>query len=233
LTILIGFKYNEEVMLTADNLSSTINNDGTFTGETSHTDKISLINPKVLIATAGVSQIGAAVKNTLLNTIYFNQHLNKDQIVTFVQQTLNFCHNQFKAANPQVEYLDLAAIIAGKDEETDNYYLYSFSSVDNFSPVECTNDGYFVVAPNSEVENNIKSYLRANLNRITSSITLASLLSEAIRNVNCVDVSKDTLSMSFTRQLSLPNYRCIRIDEEGNLLGPDNSIVIPYSQIYN
>jgi hypothetical protein len=214
MTILIGFKSQEDLILMADRMSSRINHDGVLAGENSRVDKVELLHPKAMFSTAGISQLGTAVKSVLTNTLNFNEDLTKDQILNAVKETLVYCHELFVKTNPHVTYTDLAAILGGYEDNMEAFYLYGFSSVNNFEPVECRPEtGFFVMSPSNDITRSIESYIHDNIGTRHA----VTVLAEAIRGVDAPDVSKDTIALNFSRSLTFPQYRTIRLDEEGNL----------------
>lgn len=216
MTILVGFKVGQGAILTADNMNSEVDRNGANTGIQSSVEKISFIRKNMIMATAGLSQLGSSVSEMLRATLHMRDEIPVQEAIMHVRDTMIFARQLFQRTNPDVTYLDLIAFVGGYDLENSQPFLYTLSSADNFEPREVP--GLFVaIGPGAE---NVNMYVRDRIDRVGTYVEAAQLFAEGIRTVEFPTVSKDTLSVIsyYDPEENAFKYSKVKIDENGVII---------------
>ena len=190
MTILVAFKFEKGVILTADRKRSDITSSGENKGAFTSVNKVQQVHPHMVIATAGLG-LGQAIVDVITGIINNNESITVPETLLVVKEAFHFNYNLFKKANPTISYLSLVALIGGYDIEQKESYLY-FLSADNGFELTKIEGNFFSIGPGEEI---IKKEVTENISFNKGYVDIIKTFSAAIRKVDSDDVSKDTFSI--------------------------------------
>lgn len=192
MTILMAYKLQDGVVLTADQKRSDLSMTGENLGGFRLVKKVKQIHPHMIIATAGLGDLGSATLNLLRSIIGINEEITVSSALQCVSDTFLHNYNLFKEINIGVTYLDLVAIIGGYDLEREKPYLFTISSKDDFKLTE-QEGNYIRIGPGTNI---LDEKVNEDFQQWKDYSDIISTFSSAIRKVDSVDVSKNTFSIA-------------------------------------
>lgn len=220
MTVLIGFKDENKVIITGDMKSSHINN---ITGENQGTYnpvlKVLPISENMIIGIGGYAALGESIQSMLRSIFRLSHSLSIEGMIKHIEKTCNYAYDLFKEVHPE-RRSDLLFIVAGIEKETKKSYLYRISSEDGFVPKEMGEENLLVRG--TEQENKVKSYLISKSNSFISVEEFMSHFSAAIRSIDDVLVSKECFSISIELEDSKYKHKAYFTDHQGILHTPSN-----------
>ena len=211
MTILIGLKQDDYVLITGDTKSAHMNGNrvlGTY-------DSIAKVYPiceNMIIGIAGSDRIGKAIVHAIKPIFSLNHKLSVKEMIQHVQKAALFLHNMYKQVHTDKDYSYslLELVIACMDHRENKSYLYSLSSPSGFEPVECKQDVKVYGVKSQKVEEficmNMLSKEYENKNPVH-------LFSAGIRSIDDQFVSKDTISFILHKDKT-GDY--LYVDRQGN-----------------
>jgi len=189
LTILIGFRFDNGVIIAADKKNSDLNFSGENVGTYKLIEKVTAIQRSMLMATAGLG-IGENLRDLMRVILNSRQEINVQDAMEYVSSTMQHTYNLFRKVNPEIKYNDLVALVGGYDKEKKESFLYQFSNLNNFTPT--LTQQLAIESPSDKITSSIRNYINENIRNINDAFQLAPLLSQAIRNISDPSVSKET-----------------------------------------
>lgn len=189
MTILIGFRFDNGVIIAVDKKTSDLNISGEDLGTHTLTKKITTIQRSMLMATAGLG-IGNNLRDLMRVILDYRQEINVQEAMEYISSTLQHTYNLFRKVNPEIQYNDLVALVGGYDKEKKKSFLYRFSNLNNFIPT--LSQQLIIESPSDEITSSIRNHIAKNINTVNDALELAPILAQAIRNINSPSVSKET-----------------------------------------
>lgn len=207
MTILIGLKQDDYVLITGDTKSSHMNRSNQMLDTYDTIAKVYPICENMIVGIAGSDRIGRAVVGAITPIFSLNHKLSVKEMVQHVQKTATFIHDMYKQVHNNRDYSLLELVVACIDQKEDKSYLYSMSNPSGFEPIEISGD-LKVFGVNSQ---EVQEYIRVNMYKGEDPIQL---FSAAIRSIDHSMVSKDTISLILNKN-KIANY--VHLDDQGNV----------------
>ncbi|MES5921916.1 hypothetical protein QCI44_28815 [Bacillus cereus group sp. RP37] len=213
MTILIGYKFPNGVTITADTKSSDIDKDGNVLGSSHAKKKIKSIRPNIIIATAGLGDLGSATVDLIHSLINHKDYVSVEDAVIYTQRCFQFTFQTFKDINPEVNYNLMYTILGGYDPDKKTSFLYELKSTNNFEFNGENRDSSIIGDGQTEVASYISSRLRTY-----SPENFYKLFAEAIRSIDNVSVSKETQTIFSFYENNSPYISEKNLDKNGHII---------------
>ncbi|AMM95757.1 hypothetical protein UP17_25295 (plasmid) [Peribacillus simplex] len=210
MTVLIGLKQDNFVLITGDTKSTHMNGSNQTLDTYDSVVKVHPICENMIIGIAGSDRIGKAVVGAITPIFSLIHKLSVKEMIQHVQKTTIFIHDMYSQMHLDRDYDHLLLVVACIDHKEDKSYLYSLSSPSGFEPVEINGDCKAFGVKSQEVE----EYIRTNMSRKYVNEHPIHLLSAAIRSIDDQMVSKDTYSFILNKDKTA-DY--VFLDEQGNV----------------
>lgn len=208
MTALIGLKFVDAVLLTADKRVSY--RDGFYRDDFK---KVLVLNSKTIMGCVGTLNIYNEVIPLLID--FVNVVRSPNEIIAKAKYLFRLSSDNFKIKFPYERYA-ITCFIAGLDKD-DKSFMVGITSDDNFE-VEVPVELPFKAEPEEE-SRKLKEYLQNQINFTSDSLEyLVCEFSHAIRNVKNDNVGNSTFSIFLSKRHGLLG---VEVDEKGNILGID------------
>ncbi|EJV41963.1 Uncharacterized protein BC141101_05759 [Bacillus toyonensis] len=212
MTVLIGMKQDDYVLITGDTKMSHMNRSNQILETYESNTKIHPICENMIIGIAGSDRIGKAVIGAIKPIFSLNHKLSVKEMIQHLQKTAIFLHDMYKQVHTDEAYSILQLVVACIDHKENKSYLYSLSSTSEFVPVECKQDlQAYGVKPQQ-----VKEFISANMssNKYINDEPPIHLFSDAIRSIDDKMVSKDTITLILNKNKTA---HILYVNEQGNI----------------
>ncbi|WP_454862278.1 hypothetical protein [Peribacillus frigoritolerans] len=214
MTILIGFKEQDTVTITADIKSTHFNKSNDNQGTFDTVNKVFPIGENMIIGIAGLNELGLGIKTMLHSVFKLPNNLSVEESIIHVEKTCVYAHSMFKEVHPERD-APLLLVVAGLDRKINKSYLYLLSSKNQFEPNEMGEKNLTIQGTSRE---NVEKFLFQQPHNIKSNDELIKTFSAAIRSTDDELVSKDSYSITlFYNEQRGFSGDIWSIDAEGNM----------------
>lgn len=197
MTILIGYKLSDRVILASDRLRVKIDDSGkVLAPKNNAADKIRIIRNSIAIGTAGLGTLGdsavMAIRTSITDPLVTPDY-SLDEVIICCQEHFRFLYGQFKKYNPNL-YHPMLFLLGRTDPHSKEPFLYSFESDLNFQ--KSVNLDWVVRGPLNE-ENQVRSIIASRVSSLpligNAEIDSAMFMEPFAESIKAASINSDSV----------------------------------------